>query len=123
MNNDFWQEVFDLVNEYDAQRPKFVQEYRLYYNQDGTVIGLWENSFPDTKNYIVLEDPGVFFHTNTQLLRVKNNKLIILDPREPNRARLKKSDQGFQTVKGHAALVLESNENYDFVEYYDRADS
>ena len=123
MSNDFWKEVFDLVNAYDAQRPKFVQEYRLYYNTDGTVIGLWENSFPDTGSYILLDNPGIFYHTNTQLLRVKNNKLIVLDPREPSRARLKKSDQGFRTVKGNAALVLESNETYEFIEYYDRADS
>jgi hypothetical protein len=57
------------------------------------------------------------------LLRVKNNKLIVLDPREPNRARLKKSDQGFKVVKGNAAVVVESNENYELVEYYDRTDS
>ena len=123
MSNDFWKEVFDLVSEYDAQRPKFVQEYRLYYDKDGTIIGLWENSFPETTNYIVLDNPGIFYHTNTQLLRVKNNKLIVLDPREPSRARLKKAHQGFQVVKGHAALVVESNENYELIEYYDRADS
>lgn len=123
MSNDFWKEVFNLVSEYDAQRPKFVQEYRLYYNTDGTVIGLWENSFPESENYIVLDDPGVFYHTNTQLLRVKSNKLIVLDPREPNRARLKKSDKGFKVVKGNAALVVESDENYELIEYYDRADS
>lgn len=122
MSNDFWQEVFDLVAAYDAQRPKFEQEYRLYYNTDGTVIGLWENSFPETGDYIVLDDPGVFYHTNTQLLRVKNNKLVVLDPREPNRARLKKSDRGFRVVKGNAALVVESDETYEFIEYYDRAD-
>jgi hypothetical protein len=123
MSDNFWKEVFDLVSEYDAKRQKFIKEYRLYYNNDGTIIGLWENSFPETTNYIVLDDPGVFFHTNTQLLRVKNNKLIVLDPREPNRARLKKSDQGFKVVKGNAAVVVESNENYELVEYYDRTDS
>jgi len=123
MSDNFWKEVFDLVAEYDANRPKFVKEFRLYYNADGTVVGLWENSFPETENYIVLDDPGVFFHTNTQLLRVKNNKLIVLDPKEPNRARLKKSDRGFLVVKGHAAVIVESNENYECVEYYDRADN
>lgn len=123
MSNDFWKEVFDLVEAYDAKRPKHIKEYRLYYNNDGTIIGLWENSFPETTNYIVLDDPGVFFHTNTQLLKVKNKRLIVLDPRAPNRARLKKSDRGFQVVKGNAALVVESNETYELVEYYDRADS
>jgi len=123
MSDDFWEKVFDLVAEYDANRPKFVKEFRLYYAADGTVIGLWENSFPETGNYIVLSDPGVFFHTNTQLLRVKNNQLVVLDPKQPSRARLKKSKSGFPVVKGHAALVIEPNENYECVEYYDRADS
>lgn len=123
MSDDFWKEVFDLVAKYDAARPKHIKEYRLYYNNDGTIVGLWENSFPETGNYIVLDDPGVFYHTNTQLLRVKNQKLTVLDPREPNRARLKKSNQGFRVVKGNAALVLESQEEYKDIEYYDRADS
>jgi hypothetical protein len=122
MNKEFWDEVFSLVNDYDSQRPKSIHEYRLYHDNDGKIIGLWENSFPDTTNYIVLNDPGVFFHTNTNHLRIKNNQLIVLDPRQPNRARLKKSSSGFKTVKGHAALLLESNENYELVEYYDRAD-
>lgn len=123
MSKEFWNEVFSLVNDYDSRRPKSIHEFRLYYNDDGTIIGLWENSFPDTTNYIVLNDPGVFFHTNTNLLRIKNNQLIVLDPREPNRKRLKRSNSGFRTVKGHAALVLESNETYELIEYYDRADS
>ncbi len=123
MSNDFWREVFDLVDDYDSQRPKIVNEYRLYYNNDGTIIGLWENGFPETTNYIVLDDPGIFFHTNTQLLRVKNNSLVVLDPKQANRARLKKSDRGFRVVKGNAALVVEPNENYELIEYYDRADN
>jgi hypothetical protein len=123
MSDDFWREVFDLVAEYDAQRPKSVKEYRLYYNTDGTVIGLWENGFPETRNYIVLDDPGVFYHTNTQLLRVKNSKLIVLDPREPSRARLKKSSIGYKTVQGHAALLLEDSDNYRDVEYYERTNN
>jgi hypothetical protein len=123
MSNDFWKEVFDLVEAHDAKRPKHVKEYRLYYNNDGTIIGLWENSFPETNNYIVLDNPGVFFHTNTQLLRVKNNSLIVLDPKQPSRTRLKKANRGFRVVKSNAALIIESNENYELVEYYDRADS
>ncbi len=123
MNTNVWDEVALLVAEYDAQRPTIVKEYRLYYNPDGTVIGLWENSHPDGDNYIVLTDPGIFHSSNTHMLRVQNKKLVVLDPQAPLKTRLKKSDRGFRVVKGNAALLLEANESYKETEYYDRTNN
>jgi hypothetical protein len=123
MNNNVWDEVARLVAEYDAQRPKIVKEYRLYYNPDGTIIGLWESGHPDGDNYIVLDDPGVFYSSNTLLLRVQNKKLIVIDPQAPLKTRLKKSTKGFRVVNGHAALILEQQETYSEIEYYDRTDN
>ena len=120
MNNNFWEEVFKLVNDYDSKRPQITRENRLYYNSDGTIVGLWETSHPAGNNYIVLEDPGLFFHSNTHLLRVKDDKLILLDAHLPSRARLKKSTTGIKTVKGHAGLVVELEEIFHDIEYYDR---
>jgi len=120
MSNDFWQEVFRLVDEYDAARPQITVEHRLYYNlQDGTVAGYCETAHPDDENYIVLENPDVYFRNNTNLLRVKDGKLIVIDTKQPNKARLKKSLAGFKTVKGHASLLLESTEDYHDIEHYD----
>jgi hypothetical protein len=120
MSNDFWQEVFRLVDEYDAARPQITIEHRLYYNaQDGTVTGYCETAHPDDKNYIVLENPDIYFRNNTNLLRVKNGKLIVIDPKQPSKARLKKSTDGYKTVKGHASLLLESTEDYHDIEHYD----
>ena len=120
MNNDFWQEVFRLVEEYDAARPQITIEPRLYYNtQDGTVTGYCETAHPDDRNYIVLENPDLYFRNNTNLLRVKDGKLIVIDPKQPSKARLKKSTAGYKTVKGHASLLLESTEDYHDIEYYD----
>ena len=120
MSNELWQEVFKLVEEFDARRPTPLIENRLYYNNDGTIIGLWETGHPEGNNYIVLDNTSIFFHTNTHLLIVKNKKLEVLDPYKPKKVRLIKSDNGFKTVKGHAALLLEENEIYQDVEYYDR---
>jgi hypothetical protein len=122
MNQDIWDEVARLVAEYDAARPTIIKEYRLYYNADSTIIGLWENNHPEGDNYIVLEDPGVFHNSSTHLLRVQNKKLTVLDPMAPSKIRLKQSDQGFRVVKGHAALILEQDETYPEIEYYDRTD-
>jgi hypothetical protein len=123
MNNNIWDEVARLVAEYDAQRPKIVKEYRLYYNSDGTVIGLWESGHPDGDNYIVLDDPGVFNSSNTLMLRVQNKKLIVLDPQAPLKTRLRKSNQGFTVVQGHAAVIVEQDETYTEIEYYDRTNN
>jgi hypothetical protein len=123
MNNELWEEVARLVAEYDAQRPKIIKEYRLYYNTDGTIIGLWESDHPAGDNYIVLDDPGVFNHTNTLLLRVQDKKLVVLDPQSPSRTRLKKSTTGFLVVQNNAALLLEPNETYTEVEHYDRTNN
>jgi len=123
MNDDIWEEVTRLVAEYDAQRPKIVKEYRLYYNTDGTIVGLWESDHPVGDNYIVLDNPGVFYNTNTLLLQVRNKKLMVLDPDAPTKTRLQKSNAGFLVVKGNAALILEQEETYPEVEYYDRTNN
>ena len=124
MSNEFWEEVFKLVSEYDAQRPKITIENRLYYNKDdGTITGYCETAHPDDDNYIVLDNPDLYFKNNTNLLRVKDGKLLVLDPKQPNKTRLKKSSTGYKTVQGHAALLLEDSDNYEDVEYYERTNN
>jgi hypothetical protein len=119
MNNNFWDEVFALVAEFDAQRPILFKQNRLYYNNDGSVIGYYETNHPDGDNYIILDDPNLFFKNNTHLMRVKNNKLILMEVKLPNKVRLARATSGFKTVKGHSAIVLEQNETYSEVDYYD----
>lgn len=75
-----WQELvkgLELAEEMDRQRSPIVKEYRLYYNQDGTIIGLWETDHPEGTNYVVLENPDMFHKTNTNLLRVVNGEVRI----------------------------------------------
>lgn len=119
MNDNFWDEVFKLVEEFDAQRPVVRKQNRLYYNDDGSVIGYYETNHPAGDNYIILDDPNIFFKNNTHLLRVKNKKLTLLDVKRPNKVRLKRASSGFSTVKGHSAILLEQNETYNEVDYYD----
>ena len=123
MSNEFWNDVFRLVDEYDKQRPKVLQEYRLYYDNDGNVIGLWETGHPDGDNYIVLDNPGIFNHTNTSLLKIKDKKLVVLSNKASSRTRLKKGSKQFPVVAGYASLVIEINEDYPNIEYYERTNS
>jgi hypothetical protein len=123
MSNEFWEEVFRLVKDFDAQRPKVVKEYRLYYDEKGNVTELWETGHPPVDNYIVLDDPSIFYNNNSSLLKVKDKKLIVLDSKIPNRTRLQKGKSEFRVVKGHAALLLEPDEDYQDIEYYDRTNN
>ena len=123
---DPWQEfvkAFELVAEYDRQRPVIVKEYRLYYNNDGSVIGLWESDHPEGSNYIVLADPDIFHRTPTNLVQVVNNELKVLDPRPVHRVKLTKADAGQRVVKGHAALALTIKEEYSETKYYGRTNT
>ena len=111
--------ALELVAEYDRNRPKVVKEYRLYYNEDGSILGLWETDHP-IGNYVVLEDPGIFHRTNTTLLRVVNGEIKIIDPTIPLQFKLVKSTQGQRVVSNNAALALYPEEEYNNVEHYDR---
>lgn len=111
--------ALEMVAEYDRNRPVIVKEYRLYYREDGSIIGLWETDHPEG-TYIVLDDPGIFHRTNTFLLRVINGALKVLDPSAPTKSKLVKSTQGQPVVKDNAALALYPDEEYQDIEYYDR---
>ena len=120
---ELWAEVWRLVAEYDRQRPVVVKEYRLYYNEDSTIIGLWETDHPEGDNYIVLDDPDIFHRTPTGLLRIVNKELKVLDPTPIYRVKLAKAESGQRVVKGHAAVILMPEEEYTEIEYYDRTNN
>lgn len=111
--------ALDLVAKYEESRPKITKEFRLYHDNNGVIIGLWQTDYPDG-NYIVLDDPTVFNNTSTLLLRVSNGQLKKIDTTQPIQTKLVKSKQGQPVVKGHAALALCIDEQYTDIEYYDR---
>jgi len=100
--------------------PPPFKEYRLYYDTDGTIVTFVENNHPPGDNYIVLDDPDQFYKANILLLKVKNGKLIKVDPVINYRAGVKLSTEGQPVVKGIAAIALLPNETYTEIEYYER---
>ena len=108
--------AFDLVPEAKILE----KQYRLYYNTDGSVVGLWEDQFPDQGDYIVLAEPDQFHRVNTTELKVIDGELTRLDLRIPATSSIVKSDAGQPVVKGMAAIPLNEYEQFDNVEYYDR---
>jgi hypothetical protein len=113
-------EALKLVEEYDRQRPKQIIEYRLYYDVTGCVTMYCETDHPQQGNYIVIDNPDVFFKNNTSLMRVVDGKLKILSSQPAHYLGLRRSNTGQRVVKGIASLPLEHNEEYQDVEYYDR---
>lgn len=112
--------ALELVAEYERQRPVVVKEHRLYYNDDGTISGLWETDHPRDGQYIVLSDTNMFHSYPTHLLRVVDGELKYLEPKKHDAVRLVKSTTGQRVVAGHAALPLMTDELYTTIEYYDR---
>lgn len=109
-------DILELVN------PPIVTEapeYRLYYNSDGCVVSLSERDHPEG-DYIVLDDPSIFFNTNTRLLRVIDSKLVTINAQPKSTTGLQRSNTGQRVVKGLAALALTDSEEYQDIEYYDR---
>jgi hypothetical protein len=115
--------AFKLVEEYNKQRTQIVKEYRLYYHDDGSIIGLWEADHPAGDNYIVINDPDILHRHNTLLMKVVDGELKIIDPKTPHRNRLQRSHSGQPVVAGTAAIALSPNEPYTDVEHYDRKNS
>jgi hypothetical protein len=101
-------------------KPAPVKEYRLYYNEQGMVTMFAEHAHPEGTNYIVLDDPDLFYKANTHLLRVRDNKLIKIDTRIQFKTGLRRGTQGQPVVKGIAALALLPTETYTEIEYYER---
>lgn len=123
---DPWQELIkglEIADEVERQKDQIVKEYRLYYNEDGTIIGMWESGYPAGDNFVVIDNPDVFHRNNTQYLKVINKELHIIDPRTQKVRQLFKSNTGYPVVKGQAALLIDPAEQYQNTEYYDRKNS
>lgn len=123
---DPWQELIkglQLAEEEEKRKQQIVKQFRLYYNDDGSIIGMWESGYPDGDNYVVIDHPDIFNKANTQLLKVVDKKLVKIDPRDKKVRQLYKSNSGQPVVQGHAAIALGIDEEYLNIEFYDRKNS
>jgi hypothetical protein len=103
-----------------AALPQIVEEpieYRIHYNEHGTITMCSMQQHPADTKYIVVtkeEYDNYFRYT------IVNDKLKKIDTMPKIRVQLKKSDNGYRVVKNHAGLILEPGEAYADTEYYDR---
>lgn len=91
-------------------------EYRLHYDDAGNVYMCSMQQHPDNTQYIVVtkEQYDLYFR-----YRVVKGKLKLIEHDAGIYKPFKLSKAGFTVVKGNPALLLESNEQYKHIEYYD----
>jgi hypothetical protein len=92
-------------------------EYRIYYeNETGRIKGLAHDNYPDWGEYIVVNKHE---YENYFRYYVKNGKLepVVIEQSYSNL--LKKSNSGYKVVKNNANILVEDNEEYSDIEYYD----
>lgn len=95
------------------------EEYRAYYDDEGWVTGFAGSGFPEGDNWIHIPRDTYITH-NWQHLKVKDGKLIRIEPTYDHVFALTSSDKGFKVVKNHAGIILEPDEEYPIIEYYER---
>ena len=103
----------------NIQHTVIVEEYRAFYDEDGWVTFYAANNFPEGDNWISITKEQ-YVKQDYQWLRLVNGKLIKQIPSNKYRFSLTKSCTGVKVVRGHAGIVIEPDEIYDDVEYYDQ---
>ena len=99
----------------DLDQPAVEVEYRLYYDVKGKPTIMSCNSGPEG-NYIII-DQKTYEQGITPLMRVFNNELVYID-QASFKLSLQKSNAGYPVVKDHPALLIETDEHSEQVEYY-----
>lgn len=111
------QEFLKAMQDYSPPETK-PDEYRAYYDDEGTVIFFAANQFPLKGNWININRDLYITHDWTNL-KVVDNTIKKVVPTTSFRVQLTKSDRGFSTVKNHAGIILEENEQYLDIDHYD----
>ena len=114
MSNEFWQE-FESLLEVGNTEPI---EYRLHYNDGGEIYRCSMQQHPESTDYIVVDKETYDNYTKYRVDIIKK-RLIKIDINPGISVQLKRSNQGYKAVKDHAGLLLEPDEIYGNVEYYE----
>lgn len=94
------------------------REYRLHYDDvTGGIYMCTQQNHPKDTKYLVVDERTYLEYYKYQVIKGKL-KIIDIDP--GYHVQLTKSNSGYQVVKNHAGIILESGEIYRETEYYDR---
>jgi hypothetical protein len=113
MSKEFWAEFESLLVD-----PKKTQlEYRLHYNDVGEIYLCTMQDHPESTAYVVATKEEYEQYFNYTVVKGQLKKV---DRTSVYRVQLHKSTSGYPTVSGHASLIIEPDEEYNNIEYYER---
>jgi hypothetical protein len=113
MNEEFWKEFESLL----AKTSNIELEYRLYYNDVGEIHACTMQDHLDSTTYVVVtkDEYDRYFD-----YYVADNQLKKIDRTGVYTVQLRRSMSGYKTVANHASLIIEPDEKYNHIEYYER---
>lgn len=92
-------------------------QYRLHYNESGDIYLCTMVQHPEATQYVVVDKET---YNSYHKYHVVNNKLEKIVQKNGLIVGLVKSNTGYPVVKNNAAMLIEKNETYTDIEYYDR---
>lgn len=113
-----WQEEFDAAMKSFGEIIPDPIEYRIHYDEFGQITMCSMQQHPKTEQYIVV-DKDIYDNYTKYQVNVEKKRLIKIDTNPGVSVQLKRSNQGYAVVKGHAGILLENGEEYSSVEYYE----
>jgi len=99
------------------------EEYRAYYNDDNKIMYLMANQFPDDDNNWLTITKAQYQTLECQWLWVEKGQIVERKPTYNHYFSLHPSTKGVKIVKNHAGIVVESDEEYTDIAYYDKRNS
>lgn len=91
-------------------------EYRIHYDSTGQITQCTMRNHPTDTQYIVVTQEE---YENYYKYTVENGMLKKIVHQHNYNVKLTKSNTGYKVVKNHAGILLEPNETYVNIEYYD----
>jgi len=111
----------DEVNAILATFPQIVAEpleYRFHYDEVGNIIMCSMQQHPENTQYLIV-DRETYYKYYDYYVNVSKKRIEKIDRNTGISVKLKKSDHGYAVVKNHAGLIIEADEEYLDIEYYD----
>lgn len=99
------------------------EEYRAYYNDDNKIMYLMANQFPDDNDNWLTITKEQYQTLECQWLWVEKGQIIEKKLTYNHYFSLTPSTKGVKIVKNHAGIVIESDEEYVNIAYYDKRNS
>lgn len=114
---DWLEEYKQAMEQFNFKEPEPL-EFRVHYDDSGKITMCSMCDHPKNQQYLVV-DRSAYENYFKYYVNVARKKLEKVEVDIGISVKLKKSDHGHAVVKNHAGLVLEKNEEYSNIEYYD----